>query len=1617
VGVPPLSHPSLRCVVELRTQGPDQKPGIGTGYLVADGWVLTAAHVVRGMTTVRAWVNPQVALRVDEEARVDVDGIRYPPGDLDWALVPLVDHQPPEGFVPVVLATLDRDSAEPVPVTALGMPWFKLREPLRPYGQQAEPLPDGLVREVAAVAGDILPMGNEKTGTFTVTIPGAPETAAQPHARDSATGTTDDGGNSEPDEPRSVWAGMSGAGVWATGRLVGVVATHHPTEGAGTLTIHGVPDAGESDAAGDRGSKATTDDASGTDPDQAWSSGLPNLGQPAAITSAAVRVAAIYEEVSADLAPALLSGRGDELAELDEFATSTERWRWYCAEAFAGKSALLAWWTAHHQLPDTIVVGCFLRRTATEQNTAKHVVNTLSVQLGAVAGLPDAELRQLRLLQVADLAGLAELRRLLKTAAPLCPGRLVLVVDGLDESATVREVKEWLPDARALPANAALLVSSRTGAPAGIPNGHPLHDHRHTLAPSPVAARLRALAEDEIEEALQDPGGLDHRVLAFLAAADGPLTHADLAHLIRSHTPGVEAADIQTVWQRQLARTLTPDTGGHGIGFSHDALREYARDRFADELSDRRNDLHAWAQDFAELGWPDDTPRYLLNSYSTMITAERDIVRLVALSTDRHRQTRLREDTGGDARALTDLAAAFQLLVSAYDHPGTIPTDLRSVARVVWHRDLLRRSNADTPVELPSVWASLGEYDRAERLAGAIPQASRRAHAFTTLTLEFARLKQFSRAAVVADKAERAAATITVPDRRDRALAKLAGALTYIEKLREAERVADTIAGDKLRSKSLVRVALELARNKQSADVRRVVSSVTDRVDRTRLLVRLATALAEDGALERAALMLDDAEQLMSGSDPQERMILLVTLARAWADRGALQRAATLLHEAEQLIDKSERHRSFGQLLELAGAWADQGALELAATLLDEAQQLMNGYGLLTYSKACAHAGMLERAVAVLYEADSEARGIVVFRDRARAQIAVVTAMADIGEEQRALALAEEAARFIAGIPVEPWRIEAAEELVNAAVQAHGYEFADGIASSIADPSAYVRAKCLVAGALMQAGEKPWAVAVAGDAERAATLTDHPYPDARIEGLNMVSTTWVSCRENARAVAVTTLAKGLAGSIESPKARAKTLVAIAVGFSQADDLEAALAAAEDAEHLVRNNGDGSGRDSLVDISKTLADANEFSEAKRTARLVTDSGSRADALAHLARGIARSGDLGRAEVLAREVEHLCSEIGYMSRTVQAKIAVTFAAAHMFEAAERVVQSLETDYDYDGHYTEALRALTEALLEAGLDDKAERVAKSPKDESTMARVLADLAVRLVHAMRYRKAERIATHIYGLRDILPEHRDAALARVASALAQAQRYSTAWRVAACITPGRQHVRATAELAAVLAQAGHSALGAGMARKAYRLREWESREQRALVWAELSFVLAKTNEVAMATYAAERAAESADYVEWYGIGADIDTLSDDLCLLPAGLARIGEPRRASVIAALVAERFVATPGHRLPIWSFEQMITALIEIKAYGVVENIVATITDSAAIVRDSTPHGAALCAIARALGEAGEVSRASRLIITAWDMAGWEISTHALSVVNPDALVVLAQEEMTLSRGSSH
>src|SRR5207248_264654 len=78
--------------------------------------------------------------------------------------------------------------------------------------------PEVELRELRVAMGTIVAGSDAKTGTLELAVDWAPAEDPQP-------------------EQHSPWEGMSGAAVWSSGRLVGVVGQHHPREGLAVLTV------------------------------------------------------------------------------------------------------------------------------------------------------------------------------------------------------------------------------------------------------------------------------------------------------------------------------------------------------------------------------------------------------------------------------------------------------------------------------------------------------------------------------------------------------------------------------------------------------------------------------------------------------------------------------------------------------------------------------------------------------------------------------------------------------------------------------------------------------------------------------------------------------------------------------------------------------------------------------------------------------------------------------------------------------------------------------------------------------------------------------------------------------------------------------------------------------------------------------------------------------------------------------------------------------------------------------------------------------------------------------------------------------------------------------------
>jgi tetratricopeptide (TPR) repeat protein len=1663
-------HPSPRCVVELRTTHWDGTTGLGSGYLVAKGWVLTAAHVVAGKSSVRAWVDPQAALTVEDESTVDLNRIVQLPS-ADWALVPVLAHQPPAGFTPVVFGSLDRESADPVQVLALGLPWFRRRD--RRGASEGAVEGPARVREVVAAGGQIIPAGGQKTGVLTMTVVGAP---------DSTILRTTDDDRIEPHGARSVWEGMSGAAVWAGPLLVGVVVRHELAEGVAALTVHPVPDLPEQEVCG-------------------WPDDMPRLGDPVPVESTRTQVAGTYRRTAARLAPVLLSGRADEVTALEAFAVGSRRWWWLSASAFAGKTALTAWWVACRSDSEVAVVACFLRRAA-GQNTGDHVVRAWAEQLGALAGLPAVELRQLRSL-AADAAGITRLEELIEEAARHC-SRVVLVVDGLDEYASTGTVpiSEWLPDVQSLPAEAALMVTSRTGAPDGVPTGHPLKQHLHRLHSSPVAAKVRDLAEAEIETALQDPARLDHRILGFLAAAEGPLSSVDLATFIQRAGADADPSDIDTVWRRHLARTLTHEPGvagsaAGGYAFGHDALRDSARTRFANDLPSRREVLHQCAAEYAAQGWPADTPAYLLHSYPRMLVEQwrldRQVVRLSHLVTDRSRHDRLREVTGGDSAALAEQTMAIQLLTTDPSdadqlldwRPGTCThpqPDLDLLATVVWHRDRLHHRNRAVPVKLPAVWVILGQPRRAESMARAIPEGPSQARALANVAITLTRVGRL-------EDAQRVAADIDDYSPRVEALIGLAGALAGTGRLEDAEWVVADIDDPVNPTKARAHIAVALARAGRLQDARRVAADIEIPSSRVETLAWIGEALAGIGHLEDAQQVAREAAE-RGGTElvsRDSRSGALTTVAQVLTGVGDPEGAKWVLEEAERAASAIERPRDQTEALaKIAEVLASVGDLEEAQRVAGKAEEAaadiddgwMQKRTLTRIAELMVGMGQLEAAERIIADFDAP-----LVRAGALARIAA--ALTSLGRRKDLQRVLGEAELLVAGVAFPEARVQPLIGIAEVMASAGQFEDAERVAAGIVAPDWRATTLARVAEALFDTGKFDDARRIAAEAERAAT--DIFYPQVRASALTRIAEVLAGVghiEDAERVVAgISTPRYPVRTNIDDSALLVEALVNLAEAVAGTGRLKDAQRIAEEAERGAADIGDSQVRlNALTNLAAALTVAGELEAAEHVAANIKHLASRVDALAKLVDAFAGLGQIDYARQVARQVaEQGVADLDDPESRVKTLLRITnlLAGVGEFEYAHRVIGEAEravADLNRPGDRTEALAQIAEAWSSFGRFDEARRVVAEAKHVAEgigeywlrsapltrIADALTEIAEALVEAGELEDAKRLVDDIGDPRD-----RANALTKLAKAMAGVGELRRAREVVAGLDYPDDRAGALAGIVEALVGAGQlddarriageaelaaANLSAGPRWEALtrileslaRVGQLEDAQRLTAKLERNAVSVDSPNTLAEAlTKLAEALISSGQVEDAHRIAANIDrpdSRTATLVQLADELAKVGQLEDAYRVLG-EAERAAANIGAPGPRWNaLARIQVVLAEIgqldDAHRITEElergavdthpgerdrvlaalaealaVSGQLDDAQRIAADLAPECSqrALTAIAVELARTGDLTQAARTIAAVWTVSEWTTPLSALALVSHSALVALSQLEL--------
>ncbi len=1639
-----MEHPARACLAEIIVTTGDGPTSRGSGYLVASGWMLTAAHVVDDVTGVGVWLGSPAELREVDGYAVDPARVHTIPG-VDLALLPIPDGATPAGFVRPLLGALNRVDAVGVGAVAVGFPRFKLREdPSRP---------EVMLREVQYATGRIVGGSNVRTGTLALHTTDAPA----PH----------------PDPDRSPWEGMSGAPVFVSGRLVGVVGQHHPSEGTDALTVRPL---------------RLPDDAAaalslGPDPVRAaWADALPQLVEPLPeITPPTVRELAAKRAHAAArrLLPedGVLIAREAALADLAAFAVGGAQWRWIRAEPFAGKTALLAYFALHP--PEVVdVVACFLR-TTTGENTAAHALKVLDEQLAGVLGRPSylapATLPDL-LFDLHDdlLPGAAQ-------AARQTGRHLLLLADGLDEYAPTEQfaLGKWLPTAATLPDGVNVLVASRAGVDVYLPDRHPLTTPtaQKVLTASEVATRIRHFAQDELEAAFHDgvSDPLKYAIAGCLAATGGGISTADLnTWLIRRGTRTLADSleyltDQIRAWFHRSIRTADDPTQPDGqiLVFAHETLAGAFEKKFTASLPGLRDELHTWAEEHQEAGWPADTPSYLLFGYPRLLTILRDVERLTALAVDAARHDRLRATTGADTAALQEIRTCHQLQL---DLPEV---DLLSLGRLTRHRTRLEDRANNVPAGLPAVWALLGHTNRAIATSTSITKPRPRASALIQLVEALGDAGEHVQARVVADQARGAietiddtfdrsealtslvealatageyaracqvAATIPNPDTYEYgALTSLVGALATAGEYARACQVAATIPDDYYRSEALTSLVGALATAGEYERARQVAATIPDDYYRSEALIPLVGALATAGEYERAP------EVAATIHNPASRAQALTGLVEALTAAGEHEQARVVADQARRVTETIENpdYRSEA-LIPLVWALATTGeheqARQVAATIHNPAHRAQALTGLV---EALAAVGEHEQALQVSAQASQVAATVTDTDTQLKTWTGLFEALAAVGEHEQALQVATQASQVAATIHDPTHRAQALTGLVEALAAAGEHEQAlqvtaqaSQVAATITYPHYRARALTQLTIELTRLAR---ALATTGERDQASDVAEQAH-----EVAETITIPWMKVETLAR-LAGALVTAGAHNQASQVAERARQLISIGT------DLDSAQLYA-----LVRELADAGAHAQARQIAKIMTDhregalklladsltaAGEHAQALEVAEAITDH----EALTSLARRMAAAGASAQARQVAERARRVAETITDPDDRELAlvRVAVALAGAGEHAQARQVTETITEPI----HRSKALTDLSEALaLEGDLErarwvaERACLVAETITDRYEREFRLKDVAVALARAGAPAPARQVAETITersyrwqaltGLvwalagagkhaqarqvtEDITePALQSALLASLAEALAHAGEHAQARQVAEAITDHEALTR----LALTLAAAGAHAQARQVATQARQIAETiTDPDDRELALAHVAVALAGAGEHEEARQftetipdrhrrdsalrdVARALADAGEQEQARQVAETItDHLSRGLALkdVARALADVGEHEQARQ----VAETITGPKDRARSLADLAEMLaTASEHVRARE--------ITDA---IADPARARQALTRLPHALIDDGHAQTAKRVLGSAWLTQSWLDSPEVLAACDPEALKELAFEEI--------
>ncbi|MEV4058187.1 hypothetical protein AB0J55_43865 [Amycolatopsis sp. NPDC049688] len=748
------------------------------------------------------------------------------------------------------------------------------------------------------------------------------------------------------------------------------------------------------------------------------------------------------QQVLQRIAPPRLLERETELAELAEFCSSPSTagaYRWWRAEAWSGKSALMSWFALHP--PEGVeLVSFFVTARLAGQNDRSAFIDNVMEQLLTLLG-------EDRPAFLTDTTREAHLLGLLQEAAEACRrrgGTFVLLIDGLDEDRGAGID----PDAHSIaallpahpPAGMRVIVAGRPHppVPSDVPRHHPLRDPAivRTLEPSQHALSARDGMQRELKRLLRGTP-IEQSLLGLVTAAGGGLTAADLAEL--TGQPEWEIDDhLATVAGRSFTKREGAEAAVYLLG--HEELQLAAITMLGPaRLAIHRDTLHSWADDHRALGWPAETPGYLLRSYFTMLTATFDLKRMVACATDLVRHDRMLDVSGGDALALAEITTTQNFIVA---QPAP---DLVAMTRLSIHRDHLTDRNSHIPPSLPELWATLGQINRAESIASSIEEPADRVQALAAVARIAESRGDPTRAGEILAAAKAVALNILHPERRAKAMAAICGT--------------------------------------PDADPEPAVSSPPPTVDWVAATAELSVALGSAGRSQQARALVDN---MAEATEKQAVRDLLARIEREQR-RHKKRRDDNITMSTDFYPIVPAAHRmptTIGTVIEDLIRFGSEDPRR-ADELLTAAESLLprrsswyrDAQDLARLARARFAIGADDRALALLEEAEQSSRRVDDPGTRAEQLVAVAHAAARIGLRDRADSLLAESEEACGEIRDPQQRVSHLVDIAQGRLKIGDTEQVaslltevEGISRSIIDPIRRIRVLAELAPAALRAG-------------------------------------------------------------------------------------------------------------------------------------------------------------------------------------------------------------------------------------------------------------------------------------------------------------------------------------------------------------------------------------------------------------------------------------------------------------------------------------------------------------------------------------------------------------------